>query len=85
MVAIASTHIIVNDKVFLINATIAVLVLIFFIAVLSGLILLTMVIISSIEGHHAIQALIGAVLISCLATVLFLTKGLMPVCNKMLP
>jgi hypothetical protein len=85
MVAITSTHIIVNDKVFLMNATIAVLVLIFFIAVLSGLILLTMVIVSSIEEYHAIQALIGAVLISCLATVLFLTKGLMPVCNKMLP
>jgi hypothetical protein len=85
MIAIAFTHIIVNEKVFLMNATLAVLVLIFFIAVLGGLILLTMVIISSIEKYHAIQALIGAVLISCLATVLFLTKGLMPACNKMLP
>jgi hypothetical protein len=85
MTAIAFTHIIVNDKVFLMNATIAVLVLIFFIAVLSGLILLTMVIISSVGEYHAIQAVIGAVLISCLATVLFLTKGLMLVCNTMLP
>jgi hypothetical protein len=74
-----------NDKVFLMNATISVMVLIFFIAVLSGLILLTMVIISSIAEYYAIQALIGSVLISCLATILFLTKGLMPVCNKILP
>jgi hypothetical protein len=74
-----------NDKVFLMNATISVVVLIFFIAVLGGLILLTMVIISSITEYYAIQALIGSVLISCLATILFLTKGLMPVCNKILP
>jgi hypothetical protein len=74
-----------NDKVFLMNATISVVVLIFFIAVLGGLILFTMVIISSIAEYYAIQALIGSVLISCLATILFLTKGLMPVCNKILP
>jgi hypothetical protein len=74
-----------NDKVFLMNATISVVVLIFFIAVLGGLILFTMVIISSIAEYHAIPALIGSVLISCLATILFLTKGLMPVCNKTLP
>jgi hypothetical protein len=81
----AFTHVIMNDKVFLINATISVVVLIFFIAVLGGLILFTMVIISSIAEYYAIQALIGSVLISCLATILFLTKGLMPVCNKILP
>lgn len=74
-----------NDKVFLMNATISVLVLIFFIVVLSGLILFTMVIISSIAEYYAIQALIGSVLISCLATVLFLIKGLMPVFTKSLP
>jgi hypothetical protein len=74
-----------NDKVFLMNATISVVVLIFFIAVLGGLILFTMVIISSIAEYYAIQALIGSVLISCLATILFLTKGLMPVCSKILP
>jgi hypothetical protein len=74
-----------NDKVFLMNATISVVVLIFFIAVLGGLILFTMVIISSIAEYYAIQALIGSVLISCLATILFLTKGLVPVCNKILP
>jgi membrane-associated HD superfamily phosphohydrolase len=67
------------------NVTISVMVLIFFTAVLGGLILLTMVIISSIAEYYAIQALIGSVLISCLATILFLTKGLMPVCNKILP
>jgi hypothetical protein len=74
-----------NDKVFLMNAAISVVVLIFFIAILGGLILFTMVIISSIAENYAIQALIGSVLISCLATILFLTKGLMPVCNKILP
>jgi hypothetical protein len=74
-----------DDKVFLMNATISVVVLIFFIAVLGGLILFTMVIISSTAEYYAIQALIGSVLISCLATILFLTKGLMPVCNKVLP
>lgn len=74
-----------NDKVFLMNATISVAVLIFFIAVLGGLILFTMVIISSIAEYYAIQALIGSVLISCLATILFLTKGLIPMCNKILP
>jgi hypothetical protein len=74
-----------NDEVFLMNATISVVVLIFFIAVLGGLILFTMVIISSIAEYYAIQALIGSVLISCLATILFLTKGLLPVCNKILP
>ena len=74
-----------NDKIFLMNVTISVMVLIFFTAVLGGLILLTMVIISSIAEYYAIQALIGSVLISCLATILFLTKGLMPVCNKILP
>jgi hypothetical protein len=74
-----------NDKVFLMNATISVVVLIFFIAVLGGLSLFTMVIISSIAEYYAIQALIGSVSISCLATILFLTKGLMPVCNKILP
>ena len=74
-----------NDKVFLMNVTISVTVLIFFTAVLGGLILFTMVIISSIAEYYAIQALIGSVLISCLATILFLTKGLMPVCNKILP
>jgi hypothetical protein len=73
-----------NDKVFLMSATISIMVLIFFIGVLSGLILFTMVIISSIAEYYAIQALIGAVLISCLATILFLTKGLMPVCGKIL-
>jgi hypothetical protein len=73
-----------NDKVFLMNATISVLVLIFFIAVLGGLILFTMVIISSIAEYYAIQALIGSVLISCLATILFLIIVLMPVCNKIL-
>jgi hypothetical protein len=73
-----------NDKVFLMNATISVVVLIFFIAVLGGLILFTMVIISSIAEYYAIQALIGSVLISCLATILFLIKVLMPVCNKIL-
>ena len=74
-----------NDKIFLMNVTISVMVLIFFTAVLGGLILFTMVIISSIAEYYAIQALIGSVLISCLATILFLTKGLMPVYNKMLP
>ena len=74
-----------NDKVFLMNVTISVMVLIFFTAVLGGVILFTMVIISSIAEYYAIQALIGSVLISCLATILFLTKGLMPVCNKILP
>ena len=74
-----------NDKVFLMNVTISVMVLIFFTAVLGGLILFTMVIISAIAEYYAIQALIGSVLISCLATILFLTKGLMPVCNKILP
>jgi hypothetical protein len=74
-----------NDKVLLMNATISVTVLIFFIAVLGGLILFTMVIISSIGEYYAIQALIGSVLISCLATILFLTKGLMPVRSKILP
>jgi hypothetical protein len=74
-----------NDKFFLMNVTISVMVLIFFTAVLGGLILFTMVIISSIAEYYAIQALIGSVLISCLATILFLTKGLMPVCNKILP
>jgi hypothetical protein len=74
-----------NDKVFLMNATISVMVLIFFIAVLGGLILFTMVIISSIAEYYATQALIGSVLIACLATILFLTKGLIPVCNKILP
>ena len=74
-----------NDKVFLMNVTISVIVLIFFVAVLGGLILFTMVIISSMAEYYAIQALIGSVLISCLATILFLTKGLMPVCNKILP
>lgn len=74
-----------NDKVFLMNATISVMVLIFFVAVLGGLILFTMVIISSIGEYYAIQALIGSVLISCIVTILFLTKGLMPVCNKILP
>ena len=74
-----------NDKIFLMNVTISVMVLIFFTAVLGGLILFTMVIISSIAEYYAIQALIGSVLISCLATILFLTKGLMPVCNKILP
>ena len=73
-----------NDKVFLMNVTISVMVLIFFTAVLGGLILFTMVIISSIAEYYAIQALIGSVLISCLTTILFLTKGLMPVCNKIL-
>jgi hypothetical protein len=73
-----------NDKVFLMNATISVVVLIFFIAVLGGLILFTMVIISSIAEYYAIQALIGSVLISCLATILFLIIVLMPVCNKIL-
>jgi hypothetical protein len=73
-----------NDKVFLMNVTISVMVLIFFTAVLGGLILFTMVIISSIAEYYAIQALIGSVLISCLATILFLTMGLMPVCNKIL-
>jgi hypothetical protein len=84
MVAFTFTHIIMNDKVFLMNAAIAVLVLIFFIAILSSLILLTMIIFSSIEEYYAIQALIGAVLISCLATVLFLARGLMPIYDKML-
>jgi hypothetical protein len=74
-----------NDKIFLMNVTISVMVLIFFTAVLGGLILLTMVIISLIAEYYAIQALIGSVLISCLATILFLTKGLMPVRNKILP
>lgn len=74
-----------NDEVFLMNVTISVMVLIFFTAVLGGLILFTMVIIYSIAEYYAIQALIGSVLISCLATILFLTKGLMPVCNKILP
>ena len=74
-----------NDKVFLMSVTISVIVLIFFVAVLGGLILFTMVIISSIAEYYAIQALIGSVLISCLATILFFTKGLMPVCNKTLP
>jgi hypothetical protein len=43
-----------------------------------------MVIISSIAEYYAIQALIGSVLISCLATILFLIIVLMPVCNKIL-
>ena len=74
-----------NDEIFLMNVTISVIVLIFFVAVLGGLILFTMVIISSIAEYYAIQALIGSVLISCLATILFLTNGLMPMCNKILP
>jgi hypothetical protein len=87
MAAIVFTYIIMNDayKVFLLNATVAVSVLIFFIAVLSSLILLTMLILSSIEVYYAIQASIGAMLVSCFATVLFLTKGLMPMYYKLLP
>jgi hypothetical protein len=90
MAAIVFTYIIMNDayKVFLLNATVAVSVLVFFIAVLSSLILLTMLILSSIEAYyaiHAIQASIGAMLVSCFVTVLFLTKGLMPMYYKLLP
>lgn len=85
MAATVFTYIIMNDKVFLLNATVAVAVLIFFIAVLSSLILLTMLILSSIGVYYAIQASIGAMSVSCIATVLFLTKGLMPVYYKLLP
>jgi hypothetical protein len=87
MAAIVFTYIIMNDayKVFLLNATVAVSVLIFFIAVLSSLILLTMLILSSIEVYYAIQASIGTMLVSCFVTVLFLTKGLMPMYYKLLP
>lgn len=85
MAATVFTYIIMNDKVFLLNATVAVAVLIFFIAVLSSLILLTMLILSSIGVYYAIQASIGAMSVSCFATVLFLTKGLMPVYYKLLP
>ena len=67
-----------NNKVFLLNTTIAILVLFFFIAILSGLILLTMIVLFSLGEYYAIEALIGAVLISCLATVLFLVKVLVP-------
>ena len=70
-----------NNKVLLLNTAIA----IFFIAILSGLILLTMVVLFSIGEYYAIGALIGAVLISCLATVLFLMKVLVPMYNKMCP
>jgi hypothetical protein len=84
MIAIGIIHSIMN-KVFLLNTTIAILVLFFFIAILSGLILLTMVVLFSLGEYYAIEALIGAVLISCLATVLFLLKVLVPVYDKMCP
>jgi hypothetical protein len=84
MIAIGIIHSIMN-KVFLLNTTIAILVLFFFIAILSGLILLTMVVLFSLGEYYAIEALIGAVLISCLATVLFLVKVLVPMYDKMCP
>jgi hypothetical protein len=85
MIAIGIIHSVMNNKVFLLNTTIAILVLLFFIAILSGLILLTMVVLFSLGEYYAIEALIGAVLISCLATVLFLVKVLVPMYDKMYP
>ena len=85
MIAIGTIHSIMNNKVFLLNTTMAILVLFFFIAILSGLILLTMVVLFSLGEYYAIEALIGAVLISCLATVLFLVKVLVPMYDKMCP
>lgn len=85
MIANGIIHSIMNNKAFLLNTTIAILVLLFFIAILSGLILLTMVVLFSLGEYYAIEALIGAVLISCLATVLFLVKVLVRMYDKMCP
>ena len=84
MIAIGIINSIMNNKVFLLNTTIATLVLFFFIAILS-VILLTMIVLFSLGEYYAIEALIGAVLISCLATVLFLVKVLVPMSDKMCP
>jgi hypothetical protein len=65
-----------NSKVFVLNTTIAILVLLFFVTILSSSILLTMVYLPSIGKNFAKEALIASALMSGLVTIVFSIKVL---------
>jgi hypothetical protein len=74
---------IVKSKVWILNSTIAMIVLLFFIVVLSTSFLLTMVYLPLIGENFAIEALIAVALFSCVVTVVFSIMVLGSIYDKM--
>ncbi|HEU4824423.1 MAG TPA: hypothetical protein VFS97_13445 [Nitrososphaeraceae archaeon] len=60
-----------NNRVWILNSIIAIIVLLFFITILSSSLLLTMVYLPLIGENFVIETLIGAALFSCIVTVAF--------------